>query len=1163
MQTTRIRRNSGYTTATAVLMLVLATATAQAQLSDTPDLRARPGDGEAELSWGYSSSGALRGFAMRYATDPAAFTGIVPPKWTVIADRDLREHTVSPLANGTRYYFQFRATGVDSQGLHIESPTTTATVQLPAAPHETVEIPDYDLRDRLSSGSEPPTQLDLARRRTLQANGDDIADLTGLEHLVNVVGIHLDNNQITDLSPLGGLTAIQRLSLNNNAIFDVSPLGGLTALITLSLTDNNIADVSALGNLTALTALWAYNNQIVDVSALGNLTDLRFLSLFNNKITDISDFGNLTSLTDLFLYNNQIVDISALGNLTHLTDLHLANNQIEDVSALNGLPVLTRLHLAYNRIVDPSAPGGPRLRWLWLNNNEIVDVSTLNGLTNLQFLELSANAITDISALGSLTNLVWLWLNDNQIVDVSALGDLMHLHRLGLHNNKIVDVSSLENLEVHWLWLENNQIEDVSALGDLPYVSRLGLNNNRITDVSALGNLTNLYGLWLHNNRLTDVSALGNLRGLWGLCLANNRITDISALGNLNPQWLDLSANAITDVSALGRLRILDWLDLSTNAITDVSALGNLEWLSYLYLDNNRISDVSAFGGPIPRGSPPQLVQLYVENNEVEDVSALVGRFPTGYFVALRGNAVSFDSIKALRADGGSVLAGRHVPLFLSAGDPSGREGFVRVLNRSESAGVVVIEAVDDAGVRSAPVRLSIDAGRAAHFNSADLQGGNAAKGLSNGLGTATAGGWRLELFSELDIEALSYVRTPDGFVTSMHDVVPRHRRACWTAGRSQPHIWESDLHSATFDPAADIAQRGFLRLINASRAPLGTYIWGVDDLGTERIAGVDMHAGAAAIDGAQLDGIGLGAGLGKRLVLAAPRWLNAMSLLESQYAYLTNLSSVPTADADGVWRVPFFPASSGSSGEGFVRVANLDTVGAEAAIVATDDRGLRSRPVVLELGPRQTVRVSSRDLERGNDAKGLRRSIGLPASCNWRLAISSDSNILVTSFVRGPGRFLTSMHDVAPADGNVHEVVFFNPARNKRQVSLLRLANDGDSAATVTITGLDDAANPGGEVSANIPSGHAVTFTATQLEEGTVGLTGRLGTGQGKWRLRVAADRPITVMSLLTNPTGHITNLSSRGDGGRRRTDRQALDMPAMDFAVPPATLGNGAAGP
>ena len=72
------------------------------------------------------------------------------------------------------------------------------------------------------------------------------------------------------------------------------------------------------------------------------------------------------------------------------------------------------------------------------------------------------------------------------------------------------------------------------------------------------------------------------------------------------------------------------------------------------------------------------------------------------------------------------------------------------------------------------------------HFNSKDLEDGNAGKGLTGSAGPGQ-GDWRLELTSELDIEALSYIRTTDGFLTAMHDTVPvvdgRHEVAIFNPG--------------------------------------------------------------------------------------------------------------------------------------------------------------------------------------------------------------------------------------------------------------------------------------------------------------------------------------------------------------------------------------------
>ena len=124
---------------------------------------------------------------------------------------------------------------------------------------------------------------------------------------------------------------------------------------------------------------------------------------------------------------------------------------------------------------------------------------------------------------------------------------------------------------------------------------------------------------------------------------------------------------------------------------------------------------------------------------------------------------------------------------------------------------------------------------------------------------------------------------------------------------------------------------------------------------------------------------------------------------------------------------------------------------------------------------------------------------------------------------------FVFAMHDLAPvAVDGAHRVVYFNPASNRRHVSKLRLANDGEQAAAVTITGLDDRGAQSGTVTLAVPAMSAATFTSAQLEAGGEGLAGSLGDGYGKWRLRVESDVPLAVMSLVESRDGHLVNVST-----------------------------------
>ena len=661
--------------------------------------------------------------------------------------------------------------------------------------------------------------------------------------------------------------------------------------------------------------------------------------------------------------------------------------------------------------------------------------------------------------------------------------------------------------------------------------------------------LTSLTELDLAYNSISDVTALGALTSLTELYLTHNSISDAAALGALTSLMeLYLAHNSISEVTALGALTSLTDLDLAGNSISDAAALGALTSLWSLHLGNNSIRELEG----------------------IRDFARALEHGAREPVVVLRGNPLSAAAIEtgvpALRERGVAVLAGRPVPVFPSAADASGRVGFVRVLNRSDDAGEVLISAVDDAGVRLGPVRLAIAAGTAAHFNSADLEAGNAAKGMLEGVGAPTVtGDWRLELLSTLDMEALAYVRTPDGFLTAMHHTLPRplvlENRGVRGWRKEEP------LRASFFNPGRNRAQRSMLRLLN----PGGVFTWshggwiydGGWRLGGRRpveelvsVSGLDdrgrwrhtrnftvSRGGALTVDAAELEAMGLGQGVGKwRLDVHAPWTWEAVSLLESPSGHLANLSSTPRADADGTWRMPLFPTADDTLGrQGFLRVANR-AKGGEVRLWATDDAGHRVGPVALALDRFATVHLNSADVERGNAAKGLPVGVGAPTRGDWRLALASDMDIQVASYIRHADGFVTSMHELAPwneADSSAR-VVFFNPASNRNQRSLLRLINDGGEAANVVIAGVDDAAQPGGEARVTVPAGEAVTLSAVELENGTERLEGALGDGSGKWRLTVTADRPIGVMSLMESPTGHLSNLSSAGDGDAVVNERQ-----------------------
>ena len=113
----------------------------------------------------------------------------------------------------------------------------------------------------------------------------------------------------------------------------------------------------------------------------------------------------------------------------------------------------------------------------------------------------------------------------------------------------------------------------------------------------------------------------------------------------------------------------------------------------------------------------------------------------------------------------------------------------------------------------------------------------------------------------------------------------------------------------------------------------------------------------------------------------------------------------------------------------------------------------------------------------------------------------------------------------------------------------MLRLVNAGRESASVTVTGVDDRGeSPGDGVAVTVPAGGSAPYTAAELESGNAeGLDGSLGDGSGKWRLTVNADRPIVAMSLLSSPTGHLTNLSTAPQRGAGAAETAAEAFEAL----------------
>ncbi len=890
-------------------------------------------------------------------------------------------------------------------------------------------IPDAAFRNALEvalgkAAGDAIEPFDLAELTTLEwgydkrlevgAEASRISDLTGLEFATKLKTLIIDSNDIIDLAPIAHLTALADLEIGGNGFSDLSSLKHLTGLQKLWSGSNGISDLTPLRSLVSLRDLHLSWNAISDLSTLADLHGLRNLSLQHNEISDLSPLSALTKLTFLQLDANPISELQPLANLTNLLRLNLNETSVSDVSPISGMTQLANLQLA---------------------GNAITDISPLKGIRNgCGFLNLNGNAISDISALAEFKALLNLSLNDNKISDLKPLANLAQIRRLRLAHNAISDVAPLAGLtELTELDLSSNAISDISALAALTQLTDLDLSGNTISDVVALEAMTQMEKLYVVGNAISDIEALADMTRLFELDLGHNRITDISLLAaesNFSRlRRLYVHSNPLSDAAvkthlpALRERRIAvydvvlsvtdgsgmegETLEASVRLSSAIAESADVSWTTFHHSDDARFSNLGfrptasrddvffyRLGGlvTLPAGATEAPIELGVTADDVDEPHETVvlhinenAALPEGVAVSRRDS--DFVNFRFSQAVGLIVDAAgpSHDMLLFPPANHRMREGFARVVNRARRTAVHV-EAFNDLGQRRGSATLSLNLGEVAHFNSNDLESGNPDKGVPRGVGTSD-GDWRLKLWAN-DIDVLTYMRTSDGFLTSMHDTLLQT-----SAG---------DYYAPIFNPGSNRNQVSVLRLTNPSADPAEVSITGTDDMGESPGSAVTLtvDAGAARTITAQelesgegLDGA-LGDGVGKwRLTVNADRPLVVASLMESPTGHLTNLSTLSDNKAVGdegvtTHHVPLFlSAADPKRRQGFVRVVNRSTDDATVSIEAFDDTEWDYDTVTLNVGAGEAAHFNSEDLELGNASKGLARGIGAGEG-DWRLEL-------------------------------------------------------------------------------------------------------------------------------------------------------------------------------
>ena len=458
-----------------------------------------------------------------------------------------------------------------------------------------------------------------------------------------------------------------------------------------------------------------------------------------------------------------------------------------------------------------------------------------------------------------------------------------------------------------------------------------------------------------------------------------------------------------------------------------------------------------------------------------------------------------------------------HTVPYVPSASSEGHAGLVRIESRSAVSGEVRVVAVDDAGQRVDAGVLSLAARSALEFGISALESGDASLGLA-GTGPGE-GDWRLELTTELDIEARGYARS-EGFLTALHDA----------------SLVSGEVELPFFNPGSETVRRSIVRLTNTGGEPATVTLRGLDDAGVSG-SPVTVELGAWEARSYTAPELESGSAVGSTGSLGdgEGRWRLTLSA-ESGSAYATNLlldgsgvlSSVPGGvSRGGFHRVALLPsASDGEGRRGLVRVMNRSAESAEVGIEAFDATDRAYERLELMLGGDASGQFDSSDLEQGNAEKGLAGSTG-SGEGDWWLELSSVTEIGVLSYVdtaTGPLSALRGTAGVETQTGMRYEALLWGESGE------VRLLNAGGEPVSVRVSGTDDAGSLGGEAELTLAPWSARTLTATALAGGEAGMLGALGAGTGSWRLVLRAGGELDVLSLVRGSGGVLSDVSRRG---------------------------------
>ncbi|MDP5138411.1 M66 family metalloprotease, partial [Rheinheimera baltica] len=223
---------------------------------------------------------------------------------------------------------------------------------------------DRVVREHMGLSEGTPILADeLAKLDYINAIGQQISRLDGIQYATGLRALLVRDNALTDVSVLRALASnqpenagLETLYVDNNSLFFLPDLSGFTKLTNLYASYIKIADLSPLAGLGSLFRLDVSGNDITDLAPLSRLPvghlyignnplstealwalqpmSLYSLSISQTKIDSLEPLAAQTRLQQLAIEYTHVADLTVIPNLTALRQLTSYGTPVTNLSPL-------------------------------------------------------------------------------------------------------------------------------------------------------------------------------------------------------------------------------------------------------------------------------------------------------------------------------------------------------------------------------------------------------------------------------------------------------------------------------------------------------------------------------------------------------------------------------------------------------------------------------------------------------------------------------------------------------------------------------------------------------------------------------------------------------------------------------------------------------------